>query len=120
MKQDFDDPLLNHGNLHCKLSVDKKVVFIGTQTWLEKGHSTLALATIQPEMEPEMLDGGPDFQYSQKGAVLRVDCPNPKKKESDLFALTRIPGPQEPDVSDVKAFTKNYSKGVAASRQCSR
>ncbi|CAL9416132.1 hypothetical protein [Streptomyces albus] len=120
VKLDRKDTLLNHGNIHCNVIVDGKTVFIATQTWRDRGNSALSMAMIQPEMEPEMLHGGWHFQYSAKGAAMRVDCRTPKKPGRDLFAIPRIPGPQKPDVADVKAFTKNYAKGVAQSDQCRR
>lgn len=80
----------------------------------------MSMAMLEPEMEPEMLNGGWHFQYSEKGAAMRVDCRAPKKPGEDLFAIPRIPGPQTPDVADVKAFTKHYAKRVAASPLCSR
>ncbi|MET9861343.1 hypothetical protein ABZY93_18875 [Streptomyces smyrnaeus] len=120
LRTDLNDTLPDHGIIDCNILVDGEIALIANQTWRDKHHSALSLATLQPEMEPEDLRGDADFQYSRKGAAKRVSCPHPAKPKEDLFALTRIPGPQEPDVSDVKAFAKNYSKGVAASRQCSR
>ena len=118
VQSDFSDPLVNHGALHCKLSVDGKEILITTQEWTEKEEDALSIGDLMPEMEAEDLKGTRDFQYSQNGAALRVNCATPRKPERDLFAITRIPGPQKPDVADVKAFAKNYSKGVQASKQC--
>ncbi|MFI8852443.1 hypothetical protein ACIGW3_19960 [Streptomyces sp. NPDC053499] len=120
LRTELDDTLPDHGIIDCNVLVDGKVVLIANQTWRDKNHSALSLATLQPEMEPEDLEGSDDFQYSPKGAAKRVDCPRPAKPEEDLFAITRIPGPQKPDLRAVKAFTENYSKAVAASPQCSR
>ncbi|UNZ19851.1 hypothetical protein [Streptomyces sp. 891-h] len=114
------DVLLNHGIVHCELSVDGDVVFVATQEWRGRGTHALSVAELQPELEPENVEGGKDFQYGQQGAAKRVACADPKKKGWDLFAITRIPGPQKPDLRAVKAFTENYSKAVAASPQCSR
>ncbi|MEU3329373.1 hypothetical protein ACH4LN_31290 [Streptomyces albus] len=119
VKLERKDPLLNHGSIHCNVMVDGKTVFIASQTWQDRGDA-MSMAIVQPELEPETLNGSAYFQYSEKGAVKRVDCRAPKKPDEDLFAIPRIPGPQKPDVADVKAFTKNYAKGVAQSDQCRR
>ncbi len=119
VKQENKDPLLDHGSIHCNVMVDGKTVFIASQTWQDRGDA-MSMAIVQPELEPETLNGSAYFQYSEKGAVKRVDCRAPKKPDEDLYAIPRIPGPQKPDVADVKAFTKNYAKGVAQSDQCRR
>ena len=96
------------------------MVFVASQEWSAKDRPALNVARLIPEVVEEDLEGGGHFWFSRKGAALRVDCPNPIKRDDYLYAVPRISGPQDPEVEDVKAFTRNYAKGIAKSKQCNK
>lgn len=111
------------GIKRCRVTVDGKLALSASTEWWGKETTLLKVAsTMRGVKLDDQVTEDRRFAYAERGAVGRVECPNPtvasRKTEGALYATIWITDEGAPNEAAMKDLITAYTAAVTASAEC--